>query len=312
MKLCLQSILSISIIFCLFVLSGCIKDDDECDYSQKLIVSLYSKSLCETDTVYPAGVKDIILCVFDKNDVLVTYVHKEGVILKKGYTEEVSVSGKGIHTVVVWSGINTQYFEINQLQLGKTTKEDWLFRLKRSQHIAVLMEDVQVYTGESRAVYLDGGTSGISEHTSVNLQEITNRLTISVEGLDRNKEEYEVYIESGNGSMKVSGSLADDETVRYNPVTSSDNERINEKFYLLKLETGHNNTIVIRNKISGKEPYRGSLLGTLLLKNPEVDLNCDHDFTIKFTAQDQCECGTYTIKEIWVNNWLVHSYDAEM
>ncbi|WP_291585568.1 FimB/Mfa2 family fimbrial subunit [Bacteroides sp.] len=312
MKLCLQSILSISIIFCLFVLSGCIKDDDECDYSQKLIVSLYSKSLCETDTVYPAGVKDIILCVFDKNDVLVTYVHKEGVILKKGYTEEVSVSGKGIHTVVVWSGINTQYFEINQLQLGKTTKEDWLFRLKRSQHIAVLMEDVQVYTGESRAVYLDGGTSGISEHTSVNLQEITNRLTISVEGLDRNKEEYEVYIESGNGSMKVSGSLADDETVRYNPVTSSDSERINEKFYLLKLETGHNNTIVIRNKISGKELYRGSLLGTLLLKNPEVDLNCDHDFIIKFTAQDQCECGTYTIKEIWVNNWLVHSYDAEM
>ena len=312
MKLCLQSILSISIIFCLFVLSGCIKDDDECDYSQKLIVSLYSKSLCETDTVYPAGVKDIILCVFDKNDVLVTYVHKEGVILKKGYTEEVSVSGKGIHTVVVWSGINTQYFEINQLQLGKTTKEDWLFRLKRSQHIAVLMEDVQVYTGESRAVYLDGGTSGISEHTSVNLQEITNRLTISVEGLDRNKEEYEVYIESGNGSMKVSGSLADDETVRYNPVTSSDSERINEKFYLLKLETGHNNTIVIRNKISGKELYRGSLLGTLLLKNPKVDLNCDHDFTIKFTAQDQCECGTYTIKEIWVNNWLVHSYDAEM
>ena len=196
--------------------------------------------------------------------------------------------------------------------MGKTTKEDWLFRLKRSQHIAVLMEDVQVYTGESRAVYLDGGTSGISEHTSVNLQEITNRLTISVEGLDRNKEEYEVYIESGNGSMKVSGSLADDETVRYNPVTSSDNERINEKFYLLKLETGHNNTIVIRNKISGKELYRGSLLGTLLLKNPEVDLNCDHDFTIKFTAQDQCECGTYTIKEIWVNNWLVHSYDAEM
>ena len=51
------------------------------------------------------------------------------------------------------------------------------------------MEGVQVYSGESRAFYLDGGVSGISEHTSVNLQEITNRLTISVEGLDRNEEE---------------------------------------------------------------------------------------------------------------------------
>lgn len=312
MKLCLQSVLSISIIFCLFLLSGCIKEDDECNYSQKLTVSLYSKSLCETDTVYPAGVKDITLCVFDNNDVLVTYVHKEGVTLKKGYTEEISVSGKGIHTVVAWSGIHTQYFDINQLQPGKTTKKDWLFHLKRSQHIAVSMEGVQVYSGESRAFYLDGGVSGISEHPSVNLQEITNRLTISVEGLDRNEEEYEVYIESDNGSMNVGGSLAEDETVRYDPVTSPNGGRINEKFYLLKLETGHNNTIVIRNKISGKELYKGSLLGTLLLKNPEVDLNCDHDFTIKFTTQDQCECGTYTIKEIWVNNWLVHSYDTEM
>lgn len=312
MKLCLQSVLSISIIFCLFLLSGCIKEDDECNYSQKLTVSLYSKSLCETDTVYPAGVKDITLCVFDNNDVLVTYVHKEGVTLKKGYTEEISVSGKGIHTVVAWSGIHTQYFDINQLQPGKTTKKDWLFHLKRSQHIAVSMEGVQVYSGESHAFYLDGGVSGISEHTSVNLQEITNRLTISVEGLDRNEEEYEVYIESDNGSMNVGGSLAEDETVRYDPVTSPNGGRINEKFYLLKLETGHNNTIVIRNKISGKELYKGSLLGTLLLKNPEVDLSCDHDFTIKFTTQDQCECGTYTIKEIWVNNWLVHSYDTEM
>lgn len=312
MKLCLQSVLSISIIFCLFLLSGCIKEDDECNYSQKLTVSLYSKSLCETDTVYPAGVKDITLCVFDNNDVLVTYVHKEGVTLKKGYTEEISVSGKGIHTVVAWSGIHTQYFDINQLQPGKTTKKDWLFHLKRSQHIAVSMEGVQVYSGESRAFYLDGGVSGISEHTSVNLQEITSRLTISVEGLDRNEEEYEVYIESDNGSMNVGGSLAEDETVRYDPVTSPNGGRINEKFYLLKLETGHNNTIVIRNKISGKELYKGSLLGTLLLKNPEVDLSCDHDFTIKFTTQDQCECGTYTIKEIWVNNWLVHSYDTEM
>lgn len=308
----LNSNLSISIIFCLFLLSGCIMDDDECDYSQRLIVSLYSKSPCEADTLYPAGVKEITLCVFDENDLLVTYVHKEDVYLRKGYTKEVFVDGKGLYTVVAWSGIYVPDFEVNQLQVGETTKEDWLFRLKRSQQIAVLVEGVQVYFGESRTVYLDGGVSGRAEQqTSVNLQEITNRLTVSVEGLDRN-EEYEVYIESDNGLMKLNGSIAEDEMVRYNSVTSLDSGRFNDKFCLLKLETGHNNTIVIRNKINGKELYRGSLLGTLLLKNPEVNLNCDHDFTIRFTAQDQCECGTYTIKEIWVNNWLVHSYDAEM
>ena len=157
--------------------------------------------------------------------------------------------------VVAWSGVDTKYFEINQLQLGKTIKEDWLFHLKRLQQVASLMERMRVYFGESRAVYLDGGVSGISEYASVNLQEVTNRLTISVDGLDRN-DEYEIYIESDNGTMKVGGNLAEDETIRYNPVNLPDNERINEKFYLLKLEVGRNNTIVIRNKINGKELYR--------------------------------------------------------
>lgn len=63
--------------------SGCIKEDYDCDYSQKLIVSVYSKSLCETDTVYPAEVKDLTLCVFDENDILVAYAHKGDVTLGK-------------------------------------------------------------------------------------------------------------------------------------------------------------------------------------------------------------------------------------
>lgn len=311
MKLCFQSVLSISIIFYSLFLSGCIRDDTDCYYSPTLIVSLYSMSPCETDTVYPTGIKDITLCVFDKNDILVAYVHKDNVTLGKGYTEEITVTEKGIYTVMAWSGIYTGYFDLNQPQLGQTTKKDWLFHLKRLQNIAVSIEGIQVYAGESRAVYMDGAISR-SERASVNLQEITNRLTVTIEGLNRNEEEYEVYIESDNGSMQLDGSIAEDEIVRFNPMISINNGRLNERFSLLKLETGHNNTIVIRHKISGKELYRGSFLGTLLLKNPEVNLDCDHDFIIRFTTQDQCECGTYTIQEIWVNNWLVHSYDTEI
>lgn len=312
MKLCLQSILSISIIFCLFFFSGCIKEDYDCDYFQKLIVSVYSKSLCETDTVYPAEVKDLTLCVFDENDILVAYAHKGDVTLGKGYSEEITIADKGLYTVMAWAGINVPYFETQQLQLGKTTKSDLLFRLQRSKSVAALIKEGRVYSGESRAVYMDGGTSAVTETTSVNLQEITNRLTISVEGLKGNVEDHEVYVESDNGSMVMDGSIAGDEVVRHNPVALSYSSQLNAEFSLLKLETGHNNTIVVRNKVSGKELYRGSLLGTLLLKNPEVDLNCDHDFAIRFTTQDQCECGNYVITEIWVNNWLVHSYDTEM
>jgi hypothetical protein len=70
--------------------------------------------------------------------------------------------------------------------------------------------------------------------------------------------------------------------------------------------------LVVFHKASGKELYRGDLLGTLLLKNPNVNLACDHDFVVRFTTEDKCDCGTYTIMEIWVNNWLVHSYEAAL
>jgi len=81
---------------------------------------------------------------------------------------------------------------------------------------------------------------------------------------------------------------------------------------MLKLETGQENTLVIKSKEGETELFRGSLLGTLLLKNPEVNLACDHDFVIDFTAEDQCDCGEYIILEIRVNNWLVHSYQTNV
>jgi hypothetical protein len=80
----------------------------------------------------------------------------------------------------------------------------------------------------------------------------------------------------------------------------------------MSLTTGFDNTLVVRHRGSGAELYRGDLLGTLLLKNPGVNLACDHDFTIRFTTADRCDCGTYTVMEIWVNRWLVHSYETDL
>lgn len=311
MKLFFRYIVPISIVFILFSLAGCIKEDGD-DCYQELEVSLYSKSPCETDTIYPAGIKDVTLCVFDKNDILSAYVRKEGIILRKGYSEVLKLTSQGLYTVVAWSGMNASHLELNGLELGKTKKDDLIFRLKRLQGVVAFMNAKQIYFGESRAIYAGDETSGSLVKVPVNLQEVTNRLTISVEGLDENAGEYEVYIEADNGAMRLDGTIAKDEVVKYNPIASSDGGQLTAEFSLLKLETGHNITIVIRNATTGKELYRGSLLGTLLLKNPEVDLNCDHDFTIRFTTQDQCDCGIYVIHEIWVNNWLVHSYDTEL
>ncbi|SHE90800.1 Fimbrillin-A associated anchor protein Mfa1 and Mfa2 [Dysgonomonas macrotermitis] len=295
----------------LTLLSGCIKDSYE-DCISDLNVYFYSKTSCQLDTVYPEQINDITLCVFDENGVLVSHQQKNNIELANGYTEKIQVYN-GLYTVLAWSGIDNSYFDVNDLQDGVTKKSDLLFRLKRIQNLASSIQGVKVYYGERPSILVEAKNSKpVSVKVPVNLLEVTNRLTITIEGLAESPDDYEISIESNNGSMNVNGTIAKDDTIKHEAVTTSEAGVLKAEFTLLKLETGYNNTIVIKNKADGTELYRGSLLGTLLLKNPEVNLNCDHDFTIKFTTKDQCSCGTYTIMEIWVNNWLVHSYSTEM
>ena len=295
----------------LSILTGCIKDDyDDC--TQGINVRFYSKTSCQIDTVYPEQISNITLCVFDKNDRLVSLRRSNDVKIQKDYSQKVEVN-EGLYTVVAWAGLDDSHFDINQIQTGATQKSDLLFRLKRVLQQASTIDGKRIYYGEGPAVYVPqaSGSETLFENTSVNMLEITNRITITVEGLTR-AEDYLVEIESDNGAMNIDGSIASDEVLEYEGEHLVRDGIMDARFTVLKLETGHVNTIVVKSKINGEELYRGSLLGTLLLKNPDVNLDCDHDFTIRFTAKDQCDCGTYMITEIWVNNWLVHSYDTEM
>lgn len=303
-------IIIISVIVLAF-LSGCIKDNyDDC--VQGIDISFYSQTPCQSETSYPETIKDLSIFVFDENDVLESYKHINDVKLQKDFLQTIETES-GMHSVLAWSGLDSEYYDIIEPQIGVTKKQALLFRLKRVAQVASAIDSSMVYFGESNSVYVPKAdkTGTVYEKTSVNMQEVTNRILVSIEGLP-NVEDYEVKIESDNGSMNVNGTIAGDEIIDHVAEATDVSGVLNAHFTLLKLATGYNNTIVVKNKLDGRELYRGSLLGTLLLKNPSVNLDCDHDFVIRFTTKDQCKCGTYTIMEIWVNNWLVHSYETEM
>ncbi|MDR0865106.1 MAG: FimB/Mfa2 family fimbrial subunit [Candidatus Symbiothrix sp.] len=297
------------ILLFLLLLSGCVYDDRS-DCPQGINVEVYSQTACRPDTIYPEQIQDLTLFVFDTNGTLVSYQQNEPIQLQKGRQQAVKASN-GLFTVLAWAGLNAGLYDLDLQNI--TTRQDILFRLKRVAEQALSIEGNTIYYGESPAVFLpdpkDAGS--VFEHTAINMQEITNRITVSVEGLP-NAENYEINIESRNASMNVDGSIASDEKINYASKTEVKAGVLESKFTLLKLSTGYNSTIVIKSKQDGQELYRGDLLGTLLLKNPDVNLACDHDFTIRFTTKDQCKCGTYTIMEIWVNNWLVHSYETDL
>ncbi|MCC8088805.1 MAG: FimB/Mfa2 family fimbrial subunit [Rikenellaceae bacterium] len=293
---------------------ACVHDDDEtekCD--QGLNISFYSQTRCSTSASYPENIKDLTIFVFNSDDVVVERRRLYDQEIGADFSETVDI-GSGLYSVAAWSGLNDYNFDVSDIEIGVTKKNELLFKLRRTISTAVSLEDIAVYYGESTAVYVQEKSTGMHyEDIAVNLLEITNRITISVEGLPEDSGPYGIAIESNNGSMNIDGTIAEDGLITYEPAWSySTSDILSADFTLLKLETGFENTIVITDTADGTELFRGSLLGALILKNPYVDLNCDHDFTIRFTAEDQCDCGTYTIAEIWVNNWLVHSYDTPM
>ncbi|GHU90752.1 hypothetical protein FACS1894155_09510 [Bacteroidia bacterium] len=279
------------------------------DCRQGIDVRFYSKTPCNPDTVYPQ-VNNLRLFVFDRNGQLVSYKKEDrGDMLYSGY-KQTMMAGNGLFTVVAWTGVDIDPF-LREKEI--VTKNNLLFRIQRTAQQSVSLDGKRVYFGESPMIFLpDPAEYGsLFESTAINLQEMTNRIRVQIEGLSK-ADDYEVFIESANGSMNVDGSIATDEMIRYTAQPVFTEGVLEANLTFLKLTTGYNTTLVVKDKRNNRELYRGDLLGTLLLKNPGVNLACDHDFTIRFATKDQCECGTYMIMEIWVNNWLVHSYDTDL
>jgi hypothetical protein len=282
---------------------------DNCQ--QGISVRTFSKTPCSNDTLYPqlSGLK---YCVFDQYDRLVSYHDADKIEMENNYSKPLEIKN-GLFTVVVWAGLDSEVFNTDKLNIGSTNKKDIHFRLRQSNSKTVSLENERVYFGESPAVFLpDPAEYGsVFKSASVNLQEITNRITVQVEGLPCN-DAYEIVIESANGAMNMDGNIAAGDIIEYNPYQYTYTDILEARFTFLRLATGYNSTLIIRDKVGGKEVYRGDLLGTLLLKNPEVNLACDHDFTIRFTTGDQCQCGTYMALKIRVNNWLIYSYNVNL
>ncbi len=305
----------------LAILSGCVKDnqdDTDCpdepgeERVRGIEVSFYSGTACETTTTYPEEIRDLLIGIFDRQGLLITHQEATDVVLNAEYFQQIEVES-GLYTVIAWSGLTEELYEVNELQDSITTRDDLLFRIKRSDNEAVSIQGSRIFFGESAAVYVpENNSAGTTwEEVSVNMQEITNRIVVTVEGLNR-PDDFEILIEAGNTSMNINGTIAQDEILQYIPVYAEEENTLEASFTLLKLETGYNNTITVRHRESGINLFSGSLLGALLLMNPHVNLACDHDFTIRFVIDDTCQCGTYAITEIWINNWRLHSYDTQM
>lgn len=291
-------------------LSGC---------PQGVYVKFYSKTPCAVDSTYIGQVSDLRVFAFDDKDVLVSDVLQKNVLLDKDYKVLVPVSN-GYFSFISWAGVN-DYFTQGTFVKGVTTKKDVMLTLNSNKHAATALKNHKVWQGESPTVFLEDPTEvGTTyKHTAVNLREVTNRLNVEVElheSLAKNiaPEDFDIEITSGNGVMNIDGSMPlKQEILTYPSAISFDKNKLTASYSLMKLKTGYDNQILIRNKKTGDVIWKTDLIGSILIKNHNVNLDCENDFNVKFVLKDKClNCGTYYCWAIYVNDWMVHSYEIEL
>ncbi|MCD8186261.1 MAG: FimB/Mfa2 family fimbrial subunit [Rikenellaceae bacterium] len=290
-------------------LSGCIGEKNSRDCERTLELFLYSQTACQSEPEYPDRIEELLICLFDGNGVLTQIFSRGPITLDPEYRESLTVTRTGTYTVSVWSGIEPSTFALFEPIPGVTTREEVFLRVLRQERYTTLDRDTFLYYGESAPIpVVDRSIEPIT--VSVNLQQITNRLTVRIEGIPAEMvESTEVYVESDNGTMALDSRLLEDEILVYYPYERENGQEIQAEFTLLKLDAEHTNLISIRNQREEEFLYRGDLLEELILQNPQLNLECDHDFEITFTVGPGEEPGTYMILRVRVNDWLVHSYD---
>mgnify|MGYP002408781964 FL=1 len=324
----IKLLMSLSILGVIF--GGCdslIYDNLE-DCPQGVYVKFYSMTPCETDSTFIGNVSNLSVFAFDDKDKLVVTHNQHNVSLSRDFEVLMPVSN-GNYNFVTWAGVNDN-FSVENFTPGTTTKQDVMMTLKMNDSKAVQLGDHKVWQGESRTIHLpDPAISGaLYKYTAVNLREVTNRIKLIVE-FDRTTmkeklpKDLRVKVSSANSIMHIDGTTKRNaQQVEYPAQDVVITDDVGEWNYsLLDLVTGMNNNLKItleeEGDDSGEEKlvFDGDLIASILLRAVDkgVSLDCENDFEVKFLIKDYCvECWTHFSCNIYVNNWLVHSYSTDL
>lgn len=291
--------------------------DDLSECPQGVRLTFYHKNPCCTEVTPLYHLKDLNLLCFDAEGVLVEEYYYPAYSWKEGEGLQLPLL-PGVYSFIAWSGVDEQ-FKKNQIQAGVTKKSDLLFQLKSNGEAYTSLANSFLWMGGSSPVQVasDKEQGSIFKEARVELQEQINHIRIVVESDENqpiNLRDVEVIVRSANGSLTVDGDLWNkQEQLKYpGEVVLEENKQTND-FYLLGLKSGYKNELIVREKQSGKEIYRGDLLGSLLLKGDNINLACERSFEVKMKLEDRCqECTTYQCSQIWVNDWLIYSYDTNL
>lgn len=269
-------------------------------------IHVYEQTECASQPLYPS-VKKLQIYAFDENDRYVSTVDVEAPLLSKDHEILFPLVRKGYYSFVVWANVDN-HFRTQQLIVGKSTKADLLLALKKDQKSAVTLDSHQVYVGSTPTVQVGDNEEMFFVHTQANIREITNRICVTVTGLLTPKD-YIIELSSNNTSYTVCGAVMPDKVVHYPTIMRyTETGDAVARFSTLKLESGRNSILTVKNKNTGKVIFMEDLVGAILLSpsTENINLRCLNDFDVKLKVR-KCDCPElYQASQLWINDWLVH------
>ena len=315
----------------LLLLGGChpmvYEQLDDCP--REVEVSLYSQSRCDAQPTYPADMTSVLLVAYnDRGEVVATETHKGAVTAETRVRMTLPTSDPV--RIAAWSGLDEETFD-----LTPGAKADELFAaLKAGRNLTGRVIRQGVTEKLSLPSLNKSGTTSPTQ-VSVNLLELTNRITIHIIGLEE-PEKVSLEVTSANDRYSGLGELLDvrgQSTPFSYPLAierkantytgtpepgciAEHNGEVTGHVTTLALESGHRSLLSIRKEGLTAPLYETDLVGLVLIaakKGAPVDLLCDHDFTVELKVRRCPECSDgYAIAWIKVNDWMVHSYDADL
>ncbi len=298
------------------------EDLEECP--QGVYISFYNQTPCMKAPEAVGEVNGLYVFAFDLNDVLVTVRKVTGwVDLTEVYKVELPPVENGQYSFIAWGGTADQYFTLGNFVEGVTTKKDVMLRLRAESDKAISLGEHKVWQGESRVVSLpdrkEYGT--VYANVSINMLEVTNRINITLRLHESVRDRYDIddfdiQTYSADGTYLINRRMPlDNPTLTYPGVELyKDKFARTLSFTLMELKSGYHNLLRLHNKKEKKDFLEQDLLGKVLLENPNVNLECTHDFDIVLELEDKCkDCpDNNLVINIFINNYQIHSFPVNL
>lgn len=299
MKIGLKSII---LIILPFIATNCIKDDECCYPREHMALGLKFRYARATDARQQSTVsQDPLLAVFifDDKGIFISQINDSLSRVNDDYIMELPYQ-KGSYQFVTWAGYNEDHYQLSARVVGQTRINDFYLFLKREEDNRIVTPPQLLYHGIHDMVKIKEGEKNI---VWIDLKQITNHIRVIAYNLNENKTNF-IYIEDNNGKYGYDSHFAADDKISYIPAYSNPVDNLSRMnpliadFTVMKLDKNRAPRLKIADE-TGLVRYDENLIGKLLSKNPSINFDYDHDFTIEISFDN------YIPVSIKINGWEI-------